>query len=80
MAQNDEAKINNLESANNMNLSSKLSNGSRPNSGIGLANSIIINESSKIIPETDEQFEVDTPKPADVSKITAPGASSTKKK
>ena len=54
MAQKNEAKLNNLESACNMNLSSKLLNGSRPNSGIGLANSIIINESSKVIPETDE--------------------------
>ena len=63
-----------------MNLSSKISNGSRPNSGIGLVNSIIINENNKVIPETDERYEVDTPKPADISKLSAQGDSSTKKK
>ena len=72
-----------MESACNLNASSKLSNESsckRPNSGIGLASSIVNNESSKVIPETDEKYEVDTPKPADISKLSANGTSSTKKK
>ena len=77
-----EAKISILESARNHNTSSKLSSelsNKRPNSGIDLTSTNMNNDSNKVIPETDERYEVDTPKPADISKLSATGTSSTKK-